>query len=112
MKVLVLCLGLGLLPTTHVSAGDMTDHSLEQVLIESATTPEQHAALANYYKAQATGARQQAAYHRQMGASYAAGKIVTLQAQKEHCAKLESLAESSAQEYDKLAEAHAALAKK
>jgi len=111
VRVLVVCLGLGLLPTGLATANDAADHGLEQLLIESATTPEQHLALANYFKARATAAREDAAYHRRMGASYSGGKLATLQAQKAHCDKLATLAESAAGEYDALAKAHEALAK-
>jgi len=109
--VLALCLGLNLLPAFALAA-DVSDHGLEQLLIESASTPQQHAALANHFRAKAAEAREEAAWHRKMASMYGAGKLVTAQAQREHCEKLAAVNESAAQEYDKLAEGHDAQAKK
>lgn len=109
--VLALCLGIGLFPVFGLAA-DITDHSLEQVLIESATTPEQHEALAKHFRAKAAASRQEAEWHRKMGSTYGGTKISAALAQKKHCEKLSAINDSAAKEYDSLAEEHEALARK
>jgi hypothetical protein len=86
--------------------------SLEQVLVESATTPAQHEALAKYYHGKAAAERKKAAEHKAMGAAYGGTKMTIAQAEKEHCAKLATLHESAAAEYDAMAAEHESLAKK
>ena len=76
--------------------------SLEQVMIESATTPEQHAALANYYAEKAAEARKSAEYHRTMAMAYGGSKIEVVAGMKQHCLNIASLYNEQAKEYDKL----------
>ncbi len=84
---------------------------LEQVLIESATTPAQHAALANYYDAKAAAARKEAEDHRAMGAAYGGAKVVEIARMREHCDKLATLYTQQAEEFKALASMHRAKAK-
>jgi hypothetical protein len=87
------------------------DASLEQALVESATTPEQHAALAHYYEGKAAAARKEAGYHRAMGKSYSGGKGSQIAEMKAHCDKLASLSDDQAKEYDAMASMHRGMAK-
>lgn len=111
IRALVLGLGLSLLPA-HAFAHDSADTALEQVLIESATTPKQHEALAKYYSGKAAAARDMAAEHKKMGAAYGGAKMTAAQAQKQHCDKLAETYEAAAKEYDAMAAEHESLAKK
>lgn len=85
---------------------------LEQVLIESATTPEQHRALAAHFRAKSERVLREAKRHRRMGVAYSGGKLATAQALTQHCRKLAELNEAMAAEYKSLAEMHEAAAKK
>jgi hypothetical protein len=88
------------------------DHGLEEVLIESATTPAQHEALASYFHAKAAAARQDAERHRSMGKAYGGTKLVIAESQRKHCADLAQSLDAQAKLYDELAAAHEAEAKK
>lgn len=110
-RIAMLSLGLALAPTAAFSH-DSAEAGLEQVLVESASTPKQHEALAKFYRAEAAEARARAAEHKKMAGSYGGTKMAIAQAGKEHCDKLAALNESTAQEYDKLAAEHETLAKK
>ena len=87
------------------------DHGLEQVLIESASTPAQHKALANHFRAKAADARQEAERHRSMAKTYAGTKAPMAGSQKEHCEKLAETYDAQAKQYDELAALHDAEAK-
>lgn len=88
------------------------DHSLEQVLIESASTPAQHQALADHFRARATEARSAAVRHRAMGTSYGGGRMARSPSlPSTHCTKLAESFEMQAKEYDSLAAAHESEAK-
>jgi RNA-splicing ligase RtcB len=80
------------------------ESALEQVLIESATTPAQHEALARYYDAKAASARAASANHRSIAKAYAAGKFAEVVAMKDHCEKLAALYEEQATQFEELAE--------
>jgi hypothetical protein len=92
-------------------AADAPAPSLEQVLIESATTPKAHAALANYYTAQAAAARKEAEEHRAMAKAGGGGKASQIAAMKEHCDKLATLYDDQAKEFDAMASMHQGMAK-
>lgn len=96
-------------PLAPVARAD--DTSLEKALVESATTPQQHAALANYYAGKAAAAREEAAAHREMAKTYGGVKGSQLAMMKEHCEKLASLSDDEAQQYDTMASAHREMAK-
>jgi hypothetical protein len=85
--------------------------SLEQVLIDSASTPQQHAALAHYYEDKAGEARKQAEHHRAMGKAYGGGKMSQMAAMKDHCDKLAKLSDDEAKAFDEMARAHKDMAK-
>ncbi len=84
-------------------------HGLEAVLIESASTPAQHAALAAHYQAQAADARAQAENHLRMAKRYGTAKNGANQ--KPHCEKLAADYEDMAKNYDALAAGEEAAAK-
>jgi hypothetical protein len=104
-------MALGALPAMAL-ADDMSSDSLVQVLIESASTPKEHQALANYYTGKAAEARKEAEGHRSMAKAYGGAKGSQLATMKDHCEKLATLSDAEAKEFDAMAEAHAAAAKK
>ncbi len=110
LHALLLSLVLGTLPATAL-ADDSASASLEQVLIESASTPKAHQALATYYTGKAAAARKDAEYHRAMGKAYSGGKGSQIAMMKDHCEKLASLADDQAKEYDAMASMHRDMAK-
>ena len=110
LRVLVLGVVLAAVPVALVARAD--DAAIVEVLIESASTPAQHQALADYYKAKASEAKKEAENHRAMAKTYGGQKATVSAAQMDHCNKLASLLDSEAAEYDSLASAHAAAAKK
>jgi hypothetical protein len=87
------------------------DHSLEQVLVESAQTPADHAALAHHYREEAAAARAEAAKHEQMAKSYNQGKATQRVQMQRHCKSIAESLEKQATEYDSLAALHEAEAK-
>jgi hypothetical protein len=105
------CLGLAFaLAAAPALAGD--DHGLEQMMIESASTPAQHQALADHFHSLAESARRAATRHRAMGKSYAGGRMARSPSlPSTHCTKLAEAFEAQATEYDALAAAHEAEAK-
>ena len=109
VRTAVLCFALALAP--GFALAHEGDAGLEQILIESASTPQQHTALAKYYRGKANAERNEAAEHKKMGAAYGGSKMTIAQAQKQHCDKLAEAHEAAAKEYDGLAAAHESLAK-
>ena len=108
---LTLLLGvLTLSPAIAVAQGGGA--SLEQLVIEMADTPADHAAIAKHYQALAAQARSEAARHESMSRSYAGRKLSESQRMKEHCAKLAAENTAMAREYDALAQLHEAESKK
>lgn len=87
-------------------------HSLEQVVVEMANTPAEHAALAQYYRAKAEDALAEARRHESMGRSYTGGKITQRQRMKRRCQKLSEKQAQIADEYMALAKLHEEEAKK
>lgn len=110
IHALLLSLALGTLPAVAL-ADDAPSPSLEQVLIESASTPKEHQALASYYTGKAAAARKDAEYHRAMGKTYSGVKGSQLATMKDHCEKLASLDDEQAKEYDAMASMHRDMAK-
>lgn len=84
-------------------------HSLEAALIEGASTPQMHQALASHYKAAAADARKAAETHRDMAKRY--GTTKSGQNQKPHCEKLAADYDDMAKNYDALAAGEEAAAK-
>lgn len=109
LRIAILAFALVLPGSLARAAGE---HGLEQVLIESASTPAQHQALADHFRAQAAGARREAERHRAMAKSYGGGKLVVAEAQRKHCENLAKSFDAQAADYDAMAAAHDAEAKK
>lgn len=109
IRVACVALALALSATPALAAGD---HDLEEMAIESASTPAQHQALAAHFKARAEAARKEAARHRAMGKVYSGGRMArSPQPPGTHCTKLADMYDAQATEYDALAAAHEAEAK-
>jgi len=100
---------LGVAPPLVTAADTL---SIEELAAQLATTPEQHQAVAAYYRGQAEQARAEAQRHRKMSARYAGGKYVQKKAMEDHCAKLTASYESLAAQYESLAADHDAAAAK
>ena len=88
------------------------DHSLEQVLVESADTAAEHNALATHYRAEATEARAEAKRHEKMGTTYAQGKAMERLKMQRHCNSIAEDFNKQAAGFDALAELHDAEARK
>jgi hypothetical protein len=86
-------------------------HDLEETMIESASTPAQHEALAQHFHGKAEEARKEAKRHLSMGKYYAGRKWATAASQSKHCQDLAANLESQAKLYDELAAGHESEAK-
>lgn len=84
---------------------------LEEAMIESASTPQQHAALADYYAEKATRARESAERHRAMAGLYGGSDIKVVAGMKLHSLAIASLYDEQAREYDHLAATQRGFAK-
>ena len=105
---LALALALPAVPVLAAEAG----HSLEETMVESASTPAQHQALADYFHEKAEAARHAAARHRSMAKRYEGGRMARSPSlPSTHCTKLAKSFDEQATEYDALASAHEAEAK-
>ncbi len=100
--------GLAGLPSA--SRADEATDDVVQLLVESADTPQEHAALAKFYRSKAKEQRKEAERHRGMAKHYT-GKLTTVAAMKEHCEKTAALSDQLAAEYEALAKSHEDLAK-
>ena len=80
------------------------DAGLLQVLVNSATTPAQHQALAAYFRAQAADAKALAQTHQAMSKSYS-GKPGELRNMTTHCDEITKLNQDLAAQYEALAKA-------
>lgn len=110
IAVAILLGTLAFSPGLAAAAGD--DHSLEQLVVELAHRPADHAALASHYRGKAAQARAEAALHDSMGRSYGGGKLTERQRMQEHCKKLAAQHNAMAAEYDALAKLHEEQSKK
>jgi len=110
-RLIFLATAIALLAGPLAAIAAAADPSLEQVLIESAATPQQHAALATYYAEKAAAARKDAEYHRAMGKSYSGAKATQLAMMKDHCEKLGALYDEQAKEFDLMASMQRDMAK-
>jgi hypothetical protein len=86
-------------------------HSLEQLVVEMADTPAEHAALAKHFQAKAADARASAAEHEAMAKSYSGGKLADRAQMQTHCKKLAEQYNAVATQYDDLAKLEEAAAK-
>ena len=92
-------------------AGQDAGPSIEELAVQLATTPSQHAVVADYYRSQAAVARAEGERHRSMRRAYTTGNLRAKKQLQEHCGKLVASSEATALQYDQLAKAHDALAK-
>ena len=109
---LALLIGFLALAPVMSTAGAEDSRSLEQVVIEMAHTPGDHAALATYYRAKTADARMEAAEHEKMGRTYNVGKFTQTLQMKQHCKKIAANFTSMASEYDAMAKLHDAESEK
>lgn len=89
-----------------VSVAEESGHSLEEVVVEMADTPAEHAALARHYRAKAEETRAEAKRHDGMGRAYGAGKFTQRQTMKKHCTNISKNLAGVAAEYEALAKVH------
>ena len=108
--VAVLLGALALAPSLTVA--EEGAHSLEQLVVEMAHTPADHAALAAHYRAKAAAARAEAKRHESMGRVYTGGKFMERARMQNHCKKIAADQNAIAAEYDELAKLHDGEAKK
>ena len=93
----------------QASAGG--NESLLEVLVDSASTPAQHQALARYFRAEAAKAKALAETHRAMSRSYS-GKPGEIRNMNKHCDQIVKLSQDLAAQYESLAKAEEAAAGK
>lgn len=94
-----------------VSVAEESGHSLEEVVVEQADTPAEHAALARHFRAKAEEARAEAKRHEGMSRAYGAGKLTQRQGMKKHCTNISQNLATVAADYDALAKVHEEAAK-
>lgn len=87
-----------------------TTQHLEHLMIDKATTPADHEALARYYRMKAADATSLAQEHREMAKRYH-GKPGEVRKMKKHCDKIADLNEELAAQYEALAKGEDAAAK-
>ena len=95
------------------TADDKQLPSIEAMAVAAAKTPEQHMALAAYYREKAAGARADAQRHVGMAEAFVNARSAnTLPAMRQHCDSLAKAAREQAATYDAMASEHEAEAKK
>lgn len=109
LGLLVLCGAFLFSPGASLAQGE--DPSLEALVVEMASSAEQHAALARHYRAKAEESRQEMRRHDRMGGAYSGGKLTQRQRMMRHCKNLSEKYASMAEDYDALAELHEEAAK-
>jgi hypothetical protein len=85
--------------------------SLEELVVEMADTPADHAAVAAHFRAKAVEARATAKRHQSMSRAYGGGKLGTRIQMRGHCDRLAEENGAIAGEYEALAKLHDELAK-
>jgi hypothetical protein len=95
-----------------LSTAAENDASLEQLIVNMAHTPADHAALANYYRGKAADERAEAKTHQSMSRSYGGGKMAQREKMQEHCKRISEQNTAMAAEYEALANLHDEAAKK
>jgi len=104
---LPLAVGLALAPATLVAD---EPKALEELVVEMADTPADHAAVAEHFRAKAKEARALAQRHKSMARAYGGGKLSTRIQLRGHCDRLSEEYEAAAAEYEALAKLHDELA--
>ena len=89
-----------------------SDASIEQLIVNSAHSPADHAALAKYYRGKAAEAKAAAGTHQSMARSYSGGKLVQREQMAGHCKKIAKHDTATAGEFEALAKLHEQDAKK
>jgi hypothetical protein len=108
----LLALALAVVCFTLSAPSPLFAGDLEQILVESASTPAQHEALARHFHEKAAAARKEAETHRSMAKAYGGTKLSIAAAQRKHCTDLAANLDAQAKLYDELASGHEAEAKK
>lgn len=80
--------------------------SVEELVVDMANTPADHAAVAKYFRAKAAEARSEANRHKSMGRVYTGGKFHHRSQMESHCKKLTAQSNAMADEYEALAKLH------
>ena len=89
-----------------IAAGSAGGGEVRQLLIDHATTAEEHEASAKFYRDKARDQRNEAVRHREMGVRYGQGSMGAGRKQREHCDRIASLHEQMAEEYEALGRNH------
>lgn len=87
-----------------------TTQHLENLMVDNADTPEEHQALARYYRMKAADAKSLAQEHREMAKRYR-GKPGQRMQMNKHCDRIADLNEEIAAQYEELAKGEDAAAK-
>jgi hypothetical protein len=88
------------------------DHDIEHLVIEMASTPEEHQAVGQHYTMKAAEAREEARRHEGMARVYAGGGGRSARpGGRQHCENLAAKFDEIAVEYDALAKLHQELGK-
>ena len=115
LRISSISFGLALIlvgvPVVQAGEGHAT---VDHAAVEAASTPEQHKALADHYRAEAAAARKAAKGHKAMKESYEVVRRGTSVGahMENHCDNLIRTYESQASDYDAMAAEHDALAAK
>lgn len=112
IAVAVLLGAWALLP--GVASADEADHSLEELVVEMAHTPQQHTALARHYREKAAEAREEVKLHEKMASSYSGGppgkmtggRMQRRQKMGRHCKSIADKYAEMATDYEELARLH------
>ena len=110
IKITLLVLALAVSP--GIVSAQEHGHSLEQLVVEMAETPEQHEALARHFRARADEARSEMQRHERMARSYGGGKISQRQQMRRHCQGISERYAAIAEDLEALAKLHDEEAKK
>ncbi len=99
-----LVVGLALLAAPHVAAETAP---IEELVSRMADTPEEHQAVADYFRGKAKAALTEAETHARMGVNYVGGsKMRDGQEMKKHCDAIVKAQTAIADEYEALAKLH------
>jgi gamma-glutamyltranspeptidase len=93
-------------------AAQAQDHTLEQLVVEMASSAAEHNAVSKHYTAQAEAARQDLHRHEEMARIYGNAGRTGQPQMRQHCEQLAKKYGEIAAEYDELARLHAEEARK
>lgn len=88
------------------ASGNAGGGEAHQLLVDYATTAEEHAASAEFYRGKARDQHEEAARHREMGVRYAQGSMGNRLEQQKHCDRIATLHARMAAEYEALGRNH------